>query len=154
MMINYPEMPQRGTTCVAVPEPKQVQWYVVFRDSENRSWFSLFTRRGFRHCYAFGRWDTNWVRVDPLLSWAQVDVIEQAELVKNGFQDFVELVKREDPSVRVLCVNRVMAPRGVSLLLPPTCVSVVKYLLGIRSKAVTPWGLYIELIEKYNAIPV
>lgn len=137
-----------------LPEPRQVQWYVVFADSERRTWRSLFTRKGFRHCYAFGRWGATWVRIDPVAHWAQVDVVEQGTLVANGFEDLIDLTKKKSPGCSIVCVQRWMVPKGLPSILPLGCVGVVKYLLGIHSRSVTPWGLYVELIEKFNGHPV
>lgn len=137
---------------VADQTERLVEWYVVFNDKEAKRgfmWWDLFTKRGFRHCYVFGRWDADWVKIEFLRCWTQVDVVRQSELVKNGYQDYAEFLRKVD-GARVLRVTRWLPVRTIPFILPINCVSVVKSLLGLKSWVFTPQGLYEKLMDMPN----
>lgn len=106
------------------------------------------------HCYVVGRWGTSWVCINPLENGADISITDQLALVKAGFQDYPEYIHTYLKDELILEVNTWTSPRPVSFMVPLTCVSVVKYVMGLKAKAVTPWGLYNELIEKFGARPV
>ncbi len=138
-----------------IPEPRQATYYVVFAKRRGPwSWKSLLSRKGMEHCYVVGRWGTSWVCINPLENGADISITDQLALVKAGFQDYPEYIHTYLKDELILEVNTWTSPRPVSFMVPLTCVSVVKYVMGLKAKAVTPWGLYNELIEKFGARPV
>jgi hypothetical protein len=139
-----------GAHSLVEPEPALIPltdgavttWVVVFQDhydGNNRKW-DFLTKKGFRHCYAMCMTDFGWLVVDPLSSWLEIHVI------KEGKGDLIAQAK-SDPLSSGLLVTRVMKRKYLPRYLPMTCVSVVKSLLGLKSRAFTPYGLYKHLME-------
>jgi hypothetical protein len=83
-----------------------------------------------------------------------IQVTEHEALVKAEFQTYVEFLHNFDKDLKILEVHTCTSPRPISSMVPLSCVTVVKYVMGIKAKAITPWGLYNELIEKFGARPV
>jgi hypothetical protein len=112
---------------------------VVFADHAQCPWLRPL-RRGFRHCFAVLRQEPLWLACEPLK-----DRIELAALdLPSDFDLAGFYVAR---GYRVLLGQRPMpGQRRRFALVPLTCVSVVKRLLGIRAPWVwTPWQLYTHL---------
>lgn len=119
------------------------EWYVAFSDrgrGEARRWWHLFTRAGFGHCCAFGyvRATKVWVLVD----WTAEGLAVLTLRDETADALIVESVNRG----RVLAVRQGGDFPAHGLRLPVLyCVPMVKHLVGLRSRAVTPWQLFCEL---------
>lgn len=119
----------------------EIDWIIVFSDKERLHLWDLFTSKGFRHCFAL-RWDGfNWVLVDPLGSWLEVQVMPYG-IDENVPQKMLDLghkllYVRKNRSFRIIL-------RG-----PMTCVNIMKHLIGLRAFwIITPKQLYNYLKRK------
>lgn len=135
-------------------------WHVVFvgdilgdRAAAFR-WWRLFTRGGFKHCFATraiiekGR-VRYWLNVSAGVYWLDVSPLEIEEVGQN----LADVVTEGDMTPRIL--RWPFAPesryyhRGLI-----TCVSQIKYLLGLRCpRVMTPVGLYDWMVAN-GAFPL
>lgn len=110
-------------------------WIVFFSDASGRWWTKAF-RPGFRHVFA-AAWfadQERWVVFDPLRHGLVLQVLRGDEF------NYGALLAASHTAVRINA-------RFERLAIPPVfyCVGAVKALLGLRSAAVTPYGLYRAL---------
>lgn len=129
------------------PHPPEC-WLVAFTDHRpgagapswrNRLLEVLLSclRPGFRHCLALRRVPTGWLVVDPLSDGLRCDLSPEGSalgLIAAG-ATVVEVTSAHLPPDRAQW-------RPAGLL---TCVTVVKSLLGLTCRAVTPYQLYRHL---------
>lgn len=127
------------------------RWYVGFNGDYNgreKRWWDIFTCNEFRHCMLLG-YDPQlgvWLYYDPTMNGAAVEIFCQ-----------------DDPSIDMIIQH--FAVNGKWLKVKPQkhlfvtglwrlyCVTAVKHILGIKSSALTPKGLYRDLV-KAGATPV
>lgn len=104
---------------------------VIFSDHGTHP-LSPLLKRGFRHVFCAVRDRDHWCVVDGAsgLPVLYVGHGELAEWYRDQGYTVVEVAER----------RRVRTP-----LVAATCVGVVKAVVGIRSRAVTPWGLFRHL---------
>jgi hypothetical protein len=122
------------------------EWFVAFLGrGRGRHWFDWLTCRGFRHCLAFG-FDAEsgrWVVYDTTLRATTITLLDA---VRAGA--LIAMVTAQHG--RILR----FAPRADARLFRPGlwCVPAVAHLLGIRTCALTPRGLYRCLLRR-GAVP-
>lgn len=117
------------------------EWLVFF--SEGRGgWWDVFLRKGFRHvCAVTLVWDLRaWVIYDPRRERTEL------VLIPEGPEAHEELSKLLASATAVLRMKP-QAERGMGVPLFG-CVAAVKGLLGIRSRALGPYGLYRHLLDR------
>jgi hypothetical protein len=115
-------------------------WFVAFGDDGSRlKWWDVFTRRGFRHCFAF-RYDLAadcWIVFDPAFSGVSVRVFanDAFTIYISGLSESLNrIVRCELPD------NRRVLPRFAGWC-APMCADVVRF----RGVALTPRQLYCSL---------
>jgi len=115
-------------------ERHEIDWWVAFADTGTWTWWDLVTRKGYRHCFAF-RWDGfNWILVDPMSCWLEVQVMPYGP--DEDVPKKMEELGHEVLYVRSSRENRFLW-RGVL-----TCITVIKHLLGLRAwYVITPYQL-------------
>lgn len=127
--------------------PALETWYVAFVDYGRNLWWHRFTRRGFRHVFAFA-FDTltgTWIVFDPTLEGFVVRPLTRSQV--DAMIAEVMLVQG-----RILkCRFEGRAPRRPRLF--ATCVTTLIHLLGLPCCAVRPDGLYRFLLKR-GAVPV
>lgn len=117
------------------------RWLVMFAEPRSPAWWARVLRPGFRHCYAVAWYADQecWVEFNP----TRVGTV-------------IRLWKKEDFPARLTVmlaestvVLRVIAraDRGNAPAIA-FCVGQMKALLGIRSWALTPFGLYRDLRKR------
>lgn len=117
------------------------EWFLCFLGTERHHWFDRFTKKGFRHVCAFAYL--------PLTGcWVFYDV--------NIFRTVISVSGGEDADRRIGGLARL----GKILRVKPGaggrwwsrlgfwCVPAMKHLIGSRSSALTPYGLYRDLLEQ------
>lgn len=121
------------------------EWHVAFLDREHggpRRWWDVFTRPGWRHVLMFGYHAAAgaWVVIDPLWGGVVVDLLSQEE-----FACFLTAI-----APRLTACLRARPASGRSLLprIGGWCVPVVSSVLGMPPGALTPRGLYRQLIRR------
>lgn len=122
-----------------VDRPEPHLWVIFFGDTRQGHWWCRLLRPGFRHVAA-AAWfvrQERWVIVDPVAGGTVVEVLRAEEA--NGwigqlFAGASAVVRFESGHARAMQ--------------PATgfCVAQIKALLGVRCRALTPYGLYRHLI--------
>lgn len=120
-------------------------WFVAFLGAPVGHWADVLSPGWCRHVLAFGYCPraAAWVWVDPA---NPAPLVAAAPAADAFYATLAELVAA---GARVLRVESRPA-RGRPLLL--TCVSVVAWLVGARSRALRPVGLYRDLLAA-GAVP-
>lgn len=119
-------------------------WHVVFRESQTRTFWNLFTVPGYRHVAAYGYSADNdvWIVIDPGLTMMAVQVLSQNELTHwvGSHASRTSAILRMKSDVSAHFTSR----------FGHSCVFAVKQLLGLPSGAFTPQGLFREM-RKHGA---
>jgi hypothetical protein len=122
---------------IIAPPPARL-WLIFFASPRGVSWWCRVLRPGWRHCYA-ACWyasEERWVVFNPTRCGIVIRLYGRDEFG-------APLAAFLDESVAVLRVAS-RYERGTPPAMP-WCVGQVKALLGIRSWAMTPFGLYRDL---------
>jgi hypothetical protein len=122
-----------------------VDWILIFEDTEAEYWWSRILKPGFQHVTAV-RWDGyNWVMVAPLLG------VMRVEILPFRYHERPETwwISHGKTKPTFMHVKRRTNPRKVRNPLvwgPVTCVETIKSLLGVGKFAIfTPYQLYRHL---------
>lgn len=122
------------------------EWFIIFsKNVEHLPWFARIavakTPPEFRHVYLCkGITNSHLLLLDPNPKHLRTDVIEVADDIYN------EMEKLANYNVVLHTIREKDTSRTYKDIIP-TCVSVSKYILGLDSKAITPYGLYKDLME-------
>jgi hypothetical protein len=120
------------------------EWWICFGEfAPKKSWWHIFTRPGWRHVFAIGYSNGQWIILDPMSH--RLDVVAM-----NGDQldDVIAGIKLMGGRFLRMQSKRIHYFRAWE---PLYCVSVVKHLLGINGFAWTPEQLY-RLMKKHGAV--
>jgi hypothetical protein len=125
--------------------PKQLRlWLVFFGDGHLAPWWAWALRPGFRHVCA-ASWfadQERWVFVNPCRTGTVIEVMRSDEFGPR----FSQLMTDSAAVLRVPArAARRATPRSFH------CVGAMKALLGIRSRALLPHGLYVDLRRNHGA---
>lgn len=115
------------------------RWIVCFGDSVPTFW-SRMLRPGFRHCCAASYFadQKRWVYVDPCRSGTVVEVLRPDEFAGR----FQHLMANSSHVLSIAARRERKRTAAVWY-----CVGALKGLLGLKSGALSPWGLYRDLIR-------
>lgn len=125
-------MPPAGDT------PPARLWLIFFCDTPRRAWWANALRPGFRHIAAVS-WsaaEERWVYFDPALHGTSIRVVTQDQAGPM----FDRMLARSAAVVRIASRHERGNAPAICF-----CVGQIKALLGIRSWALTPYGLYLDL---------
>lgn len=116
-------------------------WLIFFLEPDGPAWWARVLRPGFRHLCAVSRYDSadRWLYFHPARTGTSIQIFtdEQIKVV------ITDLLARSSVVLRVASrQERRNAPAMVF------CVAEIKALLGIRSRALTPYRLYRDLIAR------
>lgn len=122
-------------------------YYVFFRNGDN--WFQrFFLKKNFGHIFLMTKTDDKWIVIDPLPGFLNITLVEGIDSIpKKVAQDSnggcIRIDVEQDFSKRqsFRLINTVI-PRFVS------CVGIAKYILGIKCRALTPYGFYKRLLKE------
>jgi hypothetical protein len=130
------------TTCPPVIDIDERLWLVFFRDGGVQRWWNALLRPGFRHVSAAAWFDREqrWVFVDPAYSQTVIRVVEDGPAATALLGHWTQ------ESAAVLRVRSGAARSFV----PPVmgCVGQVKALLGVRCRALSPFGFHRHLLAQ------
>lgn len=124
-------------------------YWVFFRDGDN--WFQRwFLKKDFGHIFLLTKDKYNWILIDPLPDFLNTTVLSYRvdEDVPGKISKMTQAkcvlitVDKDITGRQKFRPAMALIPRFVS------CVGIVKYILGLRSNALTPYGLYKELLKK------
>lgn len=117
-------------------------WYVIFdRSTGTRKWWSWFLHRDFQHVHVVRECGDSTLMINSFLHCMA------AKEYPCDIFNFMQQELAQDPTAVLMITVHYGAhykPMPLDLL---TCVSVVKRLLCIRSRAITPMQLYRELLR-------
>lgn len=116
-------------------------WLVAFVKRGRDHWIDWFLPSGFRHVFAFGYVPEAdvWLLYDVQFARTQVKVIPD-ELVGSH----IEYAWEEGALIKVPHIKAAAPPL---LRWGFWCVPAIKHLIGVRSSALTPKGLYDHLVK-------
>ena len=122
----------------------QTVW-LIFR--ETKLPLLRFLRKPFGHVIGITRDDFNWLVVDPMHFRLRSFILDYP--AKENLPD---IIKRHEKNVRILkiVIDDTYEPVHIFRLSLFTCVSVMKYYLGVRLFAFTPYRLYKKLLKMQN----
>lgn len=121
------------------------EWFVIFRDTDQPRWWNCFLREGFQHVYTLGQLHDDIVLgINPRYEGLEIGLMdgsahERALMAVQGGQTALR-VKAEAPAYQL--------PRRFCLM---TCATVAAYHMGFPVWAPTPWALYRQLVDKFDA---
>ena len=119
-------------------------WLVFFGSGHLAPWWAWVLRRGFRHVCA-ASWfadQERWVFVNPCRTGTVIEVMRSDEFGPR----FSQLMTDSAAVLRMPArAGRRATPRSFH------CVGAMKALLGIRSRALLPYGLYVDLRRNHGA---
>lgn len=115
-------------------------WLVFFGDGHLAPWWAWLLRPGFRHISA-ASWfadQERWVHINPCRTGTVIEVLRADEFGPR----FQQLMTDSAAVLRVPArAERHATPRSFH------CTGAMKALLGIRSRALSPHGLYRDLLR-------
>lgn len=118
-------------------------WYVVFTPldvTKPKHWWNYFINNEYAHVRAFTDMGEYWLTVDPLYSHTHIALVNKK----------VDLLGKALSDSRVVLVENLIKENAIPKILPFSCVSVVKSLLGIHDYSITPFQLYKNLLRRHN----
>jgi hypothetical protein len=117
-------------------------WYVVFdRNYGGLKWWHCFMNPKFRHVHLLKENRGHCLMVN---SFAHVMAVRE---YPNSIVDIIQQELAQNPTAILQYTVHYGSHYKQSYIEPLTCVSVVKRILGIRSRLLTPKALYHELIR-------
>lgn len=119
-----------------------ITWYVVFcARTENNFLLRPFLEDGFKHCLCFRQLGDNIIQTDPTGYNINTSTFKWDSALQYAYH------LERNPNYRVLrfkySVADIKKSFNVGNILP-TCVTIVKMTIGLRSLCVTPYQLYKE----------
>lgn len=123
-----------------------ITWYIVFTDYDVAPHpIHRLLQKPFLHCYCFRQIGDHIFFSNPTTSnidtkvYQQVDAEELSqEILRKPNTKILKFKYRFDIKNKMFNIWN----------MAPTCVSVVKMFLGVRSRAVTPYQLYKHLLKR------
>ncbi len=115
--------------------------WVVFSGHADIWWLKIL-KPGFRHCYILlqDRWQ--WVSIDPLSHYTQIQFHERLH------RNFDLPAWLRGQGLRVIEASMIEPPHKAAPFMPFSCVEAVKRLLGIQRRFIfTPWQLHHYLTK-------
>lgn len=116
----------------------QTYWIIFKNAGENPPFWVHFLKSGFEHCLILTQDKFNWYVVDPTRRTLRVQI-----LYYDPIYNFPHHLRTK---TKTTIIKIIMSPPKknyikckLNLL---NCVTIVKYMLGLHVKALTPWQLY------------
>lgn len=120
----------------------ETEFFIGF--CKGKLWLTRFLNREISHCYVLMRGDKYWMKIDP--SWPRPVLYV---LPMSAETNVPKLIMRTEPTHRFIRIRHAFDNR--KLMMPTfgmiTCVSIVRYICGLRFFAFTPKSLYRKLLN-------
>lgn len=123
--------------------------WIIFSEGTN-FFYKYFMKKWFGHVTILTHDNFNWMLVDPsytemtvsIISYKISDDVPRLFLNENPNLKIIKLVKKDDFKCNPhLSIIKSFFPRVVS------CISLVKYCVGLKGWSLTPYQLYCHLIK-------
>tara|TARA_Y100000590_G_C15492450_1_gene928342 strand:- start:10 stop:405 length:396 start_codon:yes stop_codon:yes gene_type:complete len=118
------------------------KFVVGFIDRNDRYWFDLFTKPGFRHCLIFGynKKINKWISFD----WTKIGT--EITILNNDEYIYVKSEAKKQLGATFIEIKKIQTMYSNWSWIPMYCVSVIKSILGIKKPfIITPYQLYCAL---------
>lgn len=119
---------------------KLTTYYLIFTDTP--TWRQYFLKDHFGHVYALTHDKYNWLYLNPRHLFMAVEILP----CSISDEPWRKLAARTDSVVRIELYQRDNFVKFGAFGLR-NCVTICKYLLGLRSRSLTPYGLYSHLLS-------
>lgn len=115
-------------------------YYVVFRSANYKPVKRLF-KDGFSHMFLVGTTTGHWVALDPRNSTMKI------ELIKKKKEDTIEQLLADEECHCLEVHSKFIDKKWFSFnpFRMFTCVTLCRYMLGLKLFAITPYGVYKKL---------
>lgn len=136
-----------------IPDPDTVRWWVAYCSLSPdkytrlqrvaRYWWGIFQighPKQFRHCFAFTRVGDGWFIIDPTTGRMKVMFVPDWYYQQHGYRGAIDYYLQDGKVIQDVTIRGYVD--FIPKVLPATCVTVVKSLLGLRTPVYTPYGLY------------
>lgn len=116
---------------------------IVFTDHNvAKKWWQVFLKKPFYHCLLV-RWIGNdtWLKIDPNTANMVCEIVDTKEvkdIIKQKNAVIVENNLGVDITNKMFNVGNIL----------PTCVSIIKMVIGVNALVVTPYQLYRYLLNR------
>ncbi len=117
------------------------EFYVVF--TEGDQWITKFLKKGFGHIHILAHDDINWVRIDPTRTGLQWNILPQAANVEEDNDKFIQ----QYPATAIVKVRSGFLQPFFGRPFVCHCLSLAKYITGIRCRSFTPYQFYKRLMK-------
>lgn len=118
------------------------EYWIVFKHSTH--WTQRFLKAGFGHCYVLTKDKYNWYTIDPRTCRLELQILGYA--VND---DVPRIFKSQGCNVvKVMAYDVRKSRLHFKSLAFINCVGIVKYVLGVKLLAFTPYQLYKKLTTK------
>ena len=118
------------------------KYYICFHNT-NR-WYRRFLKNGFQHCFLLINDGIQWMEVSPTLNQCNVIIIPFAGDEENKVMEFYFKRINKFSVIEVIMRNDFIPRSWVRI---PSCVSIIKYIMGIRLRSFTPYSFYKHLLR-------
>ncbi len=126
------------------------EYWLVFKVAEH--WIHNFLKKDFSHVYVVTKDQFNWIRLNPLNEQLEVRLMPYNKSHDIGRQIYNE------SGHRVIKIRTKIDPdkkNSLKLFHILSCVSITKYITGIRMRCFTPYQLFKKLrkmkkLERYG----
>lgn len=127
---------------------KKTYWVCFKGAGENPPWWTFFMKSGFEHCLILIQENEGWLIVDPTRRKLTTLLVD-CNPIYNLPHELRTKTELKIVKLTMTGTNNNFIPTSFTLL---SCVTIVKYMLGLQIKCRTPWQLYKKLKELRNDI--
>lgn len=120
--------------------------YIIFRDGKH--FFQRFIKEGFGHVSVLKRDKYNWYRIEPYNDRISFEILPFSAESEKPLEHYLG-----QDDVKIIKVIREVAKRkvySISFFHFMNCVSVCKYIIGIKNRCITPYALYNWFLSSYG----
>jgi hypothetical protein len=120
--------------------------YWIFWKNGNH-WIDRYLKSGYQHMFVISRDEYNWYLIDPLLDGLNFEILSFDPADAQGVFD-----KYLPGCHRVVYFKKLVKEKLSfgSICRPASCVELVKYIVGIKSYALTPYQLFKHILKYLN----
>ncbi len=119
-------------------------YWIVFK--EGQAWWSFILKKGWEHCFILTQENGSWLVLDPTRRKLSAEILYYSQ--EYNFSHLLRTL----PSTNILQIT-MHHPKAECIVHSInffTCVTIVKYFLGLRLFCITPWQLWKRLHKLRN----
>lgn len=120
---------------------KKTYWLCFKGAGENPPWWTLFMKAGFEHCLILTQENESWLIVDPTRR-KLTTLLVYCNPMYNLPHNLRTMTGLKVVKVIMTHTSNNFIPTPFTFV---SCVTIVKYMLGLKIRCHTPWQLYRRL---------